>query len=216
MANFLILDKNFVFNGLGTLTHDVLSSQVFTVQIQSTLQSTPPTGAGSGTARDQGIGVTGGFGGAGSGAQLGLGSGAKGLGFGDSGVSDNASGFSTGYGAGAGGGGEGFSQGDQGLGHGGVGQGFGPTNGYQQPPADIHSSQTTGPAVASGVSFVVNQNGSPVYTSPTVDPTQSSFEMKKSFLFAATDVVTVVISSSTASDETLNSLKTNVSIGTGV
>lgn len=213
MSN-LTLNQTYVQNGLGTLTYAVTASQIYNVQIQSSVQSALQTGAGSGTARDKGLGVKGGFGGAGVNAQAGLGQGATGLGFGGNNT-DNASGFASGYGAGAGGGGEGFTQGDQGLGHGGVGQGFGAGNGYQQPPAYVQSSQTTGPAIASGLSIVINQNGSPVYTAPSISPTQGAFKMRQPFNFSSGDTITVVLSSSTLSDEALNSIVSNISIGTG-
>lgn len=67
----------------------------------------------------------------------------------------------------------------------------------------------------SGLSIVVNQNGSPVYTAPTLTPTQSSIQFKTSFLAAAADVITVVLSSSTANDLLLESVKTNVAISLG-
>lgn len=67
----------------------------------------------------------------------------------------------------------------------------------------------------SGMSVVVNKNGSPAYTAPAVTPTQSAFQFKTSLLLADADVVTVVLASSTSNDLLLNSVKTNVSIGLG-
>ena len=126
----------------------------------------------------------------------------------------SGAGSNKGLGAGTGGGGEGFTGGDLGLGHGGVGQGFGAGNGYQQPPAD-GSNQTSGSAVSSGLSIVVNKNGSPIYTATAPTVTQSAQQFKYSFQATAADSITVVFSSSTASDNGLNGVLSNVSIGQG-
>jgi hypothetical protein len=106
----------------------------------------------------------------------------------------SGAGSGQGLGSGTGGGGEGFVSGDQGLGEGGVGQGFGPSNNYQQPSAQ-GSNQTSGNNVTSGVSIVVNQNGSPIYTSTTPALIQSAVQFKTGFLATAADTITVVISS---------------------
>lgn len=67
----------------------------------------------------------------------------------------------------------------------------------------------------SGLSVVINQNGSPIYTAPTITPTQTALQFKFSFPATAADVITVVLSSSTANDLLLNSVKMNVAIGQG-
>ncbi len=68
----------------------------------------------------------------------------------------------------------------------------------------------------SGLSIVVNQNGSPVYTAATLGQTQSAIQFKAgAILCAAADVITVVFSSSSANDLLLNSVKSNVSIEQG-
>ena len=67
----------------------------------------------------------------------------------------------------------------------------------------------------SGLSIVVNKNGSPVFTAPTIGQTQSALQFRYSQLYADADVITVVMSSSTANDLLLNSVKSNVSIGQG-
>lgn len=126
----------------------------------------------------------------------------------------SGSGSGQGLGAGTGGGGEGFTGGDLGLGHGGVGQGFGAGNGYQQPPA-AGSNQTSGPAISSGLTVVVNQNGSPIYTAPALAPTQGSLKFKFSFSATAADAITVVLSSSVTSDKVLNGLVSTTTIGQG-
>lgn len=127
----------------------------------------------------------------------------------------DGAGSNTGLGSGTGGGGEGFTGGDLGPGHGGVGQGFGPSNGYQQPSAQ-GSNQTSGSQVTSGLSIVVNKNGSPIYTASAPALMQSAQQFKYSFLSTAADSITVVFSSSTASDEGLSGVTSNVSIGQGL
>lgn len=67
----------------------------------------------------------------------------------------------------------------------------------------------------SGISIIVNKNASPVYTAPTLVPTQSSIQFKFPILLADADVITVVASSSNANDTLLNSVKTNTSIVLG-
>lgn len=67
----------------------------------------------------------------------------------------------------------------------------------------------------SGLSIVVNQNGSPVYTAPTLTPTQDAIQFKVDLNCVAADVITLVLSSSNANDLLLESVKTNVSIGQG-
>lgn len=67
----------------------------------------------------------------------------------------------------------------------------------------------------SGISIVVNKNGSPIYTAPVLSPTQSAIQFKTGFSAVAADVITVVLSSSNANDLLLNSVKTSMSIGQG-
>jgi hypothetical protein len=67
----------------------------------------------------------------------------------------------------------------------------------------------------SGLSIVVNQNGTPVYTAPVLTPTQSAIQFKVDLDCAASDVITLVLSSSNANDLLLESVKTNVAIGQG-
>lgn len=66
----------------------------------------------------------------------------------------------------------------------------------------------------SGLTIVVNVNGSPVYTAPVVSPTQIALQFKTDLLLAAADVVTVVATGS-GNDNLLNSVKINTSIGQG-
>jgi len=67
----------------------------------------------------------------------------------------------------------------------------------------------------SGLSVVVNDNGSPVFTAPVITPTQIAQQFKVSLSLTAADVVTVVLASSSAIDNQLNTVKTSVSIGLG-
>lgn len=172
-APYLLLNQSQVFNGLGTLTFNVVTTGNYSVGVQCTVPQAVATGSGAGSNK-------------------GLGSGAGG---GDS---------------------LGFSEGGQSQPTpGGVGEGFGAVaNNYPQPfPAG--SNQTSGAVVTSGVSIVVNKNGSPIYTAPTLGLQQSQIEFKFSFQAAATDAITVVIASSTASDEGLSGVKSNVYIQQG-
>ena len=67
----------------------------------------------------------------------------------------------------------------------------------------------------SGISIVVNQNGTPEFTAPAVSATQGALQFKFSILLAAADVVTVVLSSSNANDNLMNTVKSEISIGQG-
>lgn len=127
----------------------------------------------------------------------------------------SGAGSGQGLGSGTGGGAEGFTGGDLGLGHGGVGQGFGVGNGYQQ-PSSYGSNQTSGAAVTSTLSVVVNQNGSPILTLANFVPGQNAVEFSKQLLGAVNDVITVVLSSSSASDKTLNGVQSTIAINQGL
>lgn len=67
----------------------------------------------------------------------------------------------------------------------------------------------------SGLSLVVNKNGSPIFTAPTITPTQIAQQFKTAFQAAANDVITVVLSSSSQIDNNLNTVKSSISIGGG-
>jgi hypothetical protein len=128
----------------------------------------------------------------------------------------SGAGSNKGLGSGSGGGDAvGFNQGGVSADTGGVGHGFGPVaNVYPQPPV-YGSNQTSGPAVSTGLSVVVNDNGSPIYTMPSMSPTQSAIQFKFPFTSTATHSITVVISSSTASDNALNGVQSVITIGQG-
>jgi len=68
----------------------------------------------------------------------------------------------------------------------------------------------------SSLVVLVKNNGSTVYTAPTITPTQSALQFKYGQPFTAADVVTVVLSSSAAIDSALNNVKSIVSIGQGL
>lgn len=78
---------------------------------------------------------------------------------------------------------------------------------------NVHVESTEVPP--SGVSIVINVDGSPVYTSPTLSPTQGGIQLKHSILLAAAEVVTVVMSSAETIDAALNNVKTTCTIGQG-
>lgn len=170
MANYLILNKPQVWNGLGTLTYTVVTTGSFNVTCNITVPEAVLEGDGAGSG--------------------------------------------TGLGAGTGGGGQGFILGDRGTGYGGVGQGFGTGNNYQQPPS-AGSNQSTYPAISSGVSILVKKNGTTIFTAGTFTATQSAQQFKYSFQATAADSITVVLASSTASDNGLNGVKSIISIGEG-
>lgn len=169
----LLLNQQYILNGLGTVTYTVPTAGTYSVVFSTTLPEAIATGDG-----------------AGSGTGLGSGSGGGTLG--------------------------GFALGGGGVGKGAVGQGFGADGaGYPQPPA-YGSNETRGAAVSSGVSVVVNKNGSPVFTMPALSATQSAAQFKTSLVLAATDVITVVLASSTASDAALNGLVSQIAINQGL
>ena len=131
-------------------------------------------------------------------------------------ISSSNAGSGQGLGAGVGGGTlGGFALGGGGAGDGAVGQGFGAdTSGYQQPPAAA-SNVTNTAAVNSGASVLVKQNGGTVYTAPALVGNDTTLEFRYSQLFAAADVITIVVASSAAIDTPLNVIKTTCSIGQG-
>lgn len=68
----------------------------------------------------------------------------------------------------------------------------------------------------SGLSIVVKDNGSTIFTAPVITPTQSAIQFKAGvFSLTAAHVITVVLASSAAVDSALNNVKSIVSIGEG-
>lgn len=109
----------------------------------------------------------------------------------------DGAGSGTGLGSGAGGGDPaGFSRGGISGTTGATGQGFGPVaNLYPQPPL-YGSNQTSGAVVSTNLTVTVDQNGTPIYTAPTVAAGQSALQFKTAFQAAVSDVITVVIGGS--------------------
>jgi hypothetical protein len=119
-------------------------------------------------------------------------------------------------GNGASGGKQGIGQGSNlSLGNGGLGLGSGA--GASSDDASL-SGYPQASAVNSGLSIVVKQNGTTVFTAPAF-PTasrQGALQFKTTLLCNAADVLTVVFSSSTASDEQLQGINANVSVQQGM
>lgn len=68
----------------------------------------------------------------------------------------------------------------------------------------------------SGISVIVKQGSSTVFTAPSVSPTQIAQQFKYSQIFAAADVISVVLSSSSAIDKVANNVKATVAVGQGM
>jgi len=87
---------------------------------------------------------------------------------------------------------------------------------YQASGSSANSASTTG---QSGLQIVVNQNGSPVLTlggtSTNPTPTQPSLGGSVRIQAAASDVITVVLSSANAVDAQLNAVKGYVNLYQG-
>lgn len=69
--------------------------------------------------------------------------------------------------------------------------------------------------IPSSLSIVVNQNGSPIYTSAAFPADQSTLQFKLLMNCTATDVITVALSSAAAIDNQLNTVKSIITIGAG-
>lgn len=67
----------------------------------------------------------------------------------------------------------------------------------------------------SGISIVINQNGSPKATSTAPSATQSNIKLQVVLNCAASDVIGIAITSSNAIDKALNGIKGILSIHTG-
>jgi hypothetical protein len=68
----------------------------------------------------------------------------------------------------------------------------------------------------SGVTTIVKQNGSTVFTAPVLGQSQGAQQFKYSQLYAAADAVSIVISSAIASDKVRNNFKATVTIQQGL
>jgi hypothetical protein len=67
-----------------------------------------------------------------------------------------------------------------------------------------------------GLSVVINDNGTPIFTAPTITPTQIAQQFKFGFPATAAHVITVVLASSAAIDSQLQNVKSTVTIGQGL
>lgn len=67
----------------------------------------------------------------------------------------------------------------------------------------------------SGLSILVKNGASTIFTAPTIGQTQGALQFKYSFQATAADVITIVLSSSAASDQPINNVKSIMSIGQG-
>lgn len=81
-----------------------------------------------------------------------------------------------------------------------------------QQGAPYNSATTTG---ASGLQVVINLNGSPVLTVSGPSPTQPQMGGSVRIGCVATDVITVVTSSSAAADQPPNAVKTTINLYLG-
>lgn len=80
--------------------------------------------------------------------------------------------------------------------------------------SDTSTTAATDPA-ASGLSIVINQNGAPALTLANPSPTQPSMGGGVRLQCAASDVLTVVFSSSAAADAVRNAVKAIVNVFAG-
>jgi hypothetical protein len=69
---------------------------------------------------------------------------------------------------------------------------------------------------ATGLSIVVQQNGTPVFTAAVEGQTQTAQKFRYSQLYTAADVISVVLSSSTASDKVMQAVKAIVTVRQGL
>jgi hypothetical protein len=68
----------------------------------------------------------------------------------------------------------------------------------------------------SGLVVTVKQNGTTVYTTPTLAPTQIAQQFKTPLNCTAGDTITVALTSGSAIDSTLNAVKYTLSVGQGL
>jgi hypothetical protein len=74
------------------------------------------------------------------------------------------------------------------------------------------ASCTSSELPPSGLSIVINQNGSPVVSSATVQPAQMIVSAQTQISCAVNDVITFVLSSSNANDLSANTIKSTIVI----
>jgi hypothetical protein len=68
----------------------------------------------------------------------------------------------------------------------------------------------------SSISVVINKNASPIFTAPSLSPTQGAQQFKYSFEAAANDALQVVYSSSSFVDQQLNNVKSITALYQGL
>lgn len=84
------------------------------------------------------------------------------------------------------------------------------------PSTGLYSVQVQSTEVPpSGIVIVVKQNGSTVYTAPTLTPTQGAVQFRQVFNFTAADAIQVVLSSGSAIDSVANNVKSTIYIQQG-
>jgi hypothetical protein len=83
---------------------------------------------------------------------------------------------------------------------------------YRAAGSSLDSSSTAG---GSSLQVVVNLNGSPALTIGSPSPTQPSLGGSVHLQCAASDVITVVLSSAAAADNALNAVKTIINLFQG-
>ena len=79
-----------------------------------------------------------------------------------------------------------------------------------------HVEVTHPPDLAQSMSIVVKQGASTKFTAATQGQTQGAQQFNYSQLYAAADVISVVITSSTAADEVANATKAIVTVRQGL
>lgn len=98
-----------------------------------------------------------------------------------------------------------------------VATGIGTLFTYTVPTAGVYNVDAQFTEVPpSSLAILVKKGASTVYTAPIIGQTQSALQFRQSFIFAASDVITLVLTSSAASDNAINNVKTIASIGAGL
>lgn len=87
---------------------------------------------------------------------------------------------------------------------------------YTVPSTGLYNVQVSLTEIPpTGLSVVINDNGSPIFTAPSITPTQLAQQFKFGFQATAGHAITVVLSSAAAIDAQLNSVKSTITIGQG-
>ena len=80
----------------------------------------------------------------------------------------------------------------------------------------VHVEVANPPDSSQGLSILVKNNGSTVYTAATQGQTQGAQQFNYTQLYAAADAVSIVLSSSTAAAKVANAVKAIVTIRQGL